>query len=127
MSSWPHKLDHIGICVSDLRVSKVFYAQALAPVGISLLGSSEQHAAFGIGSMPYLTVRKTDKDPVSVHVAFVAETRGQVDAFYEAALQAGGSCNGLPGLRPAYHPDYYGAFVLDPDGHNIEVVKHSPE
>jgi len=127
MSSWPHKLDHIGIRVSDLGVSKAFYTQALAPVGIGLLGSSEQHAAFGIGSMPYLTIRVTGQDPVSVHVAFVADTRGQVDAFYEAALQAGGSGNGPPGLRPAYHPDYYGAFVLDPDGHNIEVVKHSPE
>ena len=127
MSSWPHKLDHIGIRVSDLGVSKAFYTQALAPVGIGLLGSSEQHAAFGTGSMPYLTIRLTAQDPVSVHVAFVAETRGQVDAFYEAALQAGGSGNGSPGLRPEYHPDYYGAFVLDPDGHNIEVVKHSPE
>jgi catechol 2,3-dioxygenase-like lactoylglutathione lyase family enzyme len=127
MTGWPHKLDHIGIRVSDLAASKKFYTRALQPIGISLLGSSEQHAAFGTGPMPYLTVRLTDQPPVSVHVAFVAETRAQVDAFYAAALGAGGTDNGPPGLRPDYHPDYYGAFVRDPDGHNIEVVKHTPE
>ena len=127
MTSWPHKLDHIGIRVSDLSVSKTFYVSALEPIGISLLGTSERHAAFGAGHMPYLTVRITDDVPVSVHVAFVAEKRSQVDAFYSAALRAGGADNGPPGLRPEYHPDYYGAFVLDPDGHNIEVVKHTPE
>jgi catechol 2,3-dioxygenase-like lactoylglutathione lyase family enzyme len=127
MTSWPHKLDHIGIRVSDLAVSKTFYVSALEPIGINLLGASERHAAFGTGHMPYLTVRFTDDVPVSVHVAFVAEKRSQVDAFYVAALGAGGTDNGPPGLRPEYHPDYYGAFVLDPDGHNIEVVKHTPE
>jgi catechol 2,3-dioxygenase-like lactoylglutathione lyase family enzyme len=127
MTSWPHKLDHIGIRVSDLNASKAFYMSALEPVGISLLGTSERHAAFGIGQMPYLTVRLTDKAPISVHVAFIAEQRSQVDAFHAAALAAGGADNGPPGLRPEYHPDYYGAFVLDPDGHNIEVVKHTPE
>ena len=127
MTSLPHKLDHIGIRVSDLNASKTFYMSALEPVGISLLGTSERHAAFGIGQMPYLTVRLTDKVPVSVHVAFVAEQRSQVDAFHAAALAAGGADNGPPGLRPEYHPDYYAAFVLDPDGHNIEVVKHTPE
>jgi catechol 2,3-dioxygenase-like lactoylglutathione lyase family enzyme len=127
MSKWPRKLDHIGIRISDLDASKVFYTRSLETIGISLLGTSEQHAAFGIGSMPYLTVHLTDQVPVSVHVAFVAETRAQVDAYYAAALAAGGTGNGSPGLRPDYHPDYYAAFVLDPDGHNIEVVKHAPE
>ena len=127
MTHWPHKLDHIGIRVSDLSASKSFYRYALEPVGITLLSLSAQHAAFGIGAMPYLTLRPTDQQPVSVHIAFVADARAEVDAFFNAALGAGGTDNGPPGLRPEYHPDYYGAFVLDPDGHNIEVVRHMPE
>ena len=127
MTGWPHKLDHIGIPVTDLAASMHFYTQALAPVGMTLLGTGERHAAFGIKPMPYMTIRVTDQAPASVHVAFIAETRAQVDAFYTAALAAGGTDHGRPGLRPDYHPDYYGAFVLDPDGHNIEVVKHAPE
>ena len=127
MTSFPHKIDHIGIPVRDISVSKHFYAQALAPVGMAMLGASERHAAFGIEPMPNLIIRLTDQRPVSVHLAFVAETRAQVDAFYAAALVAGGTDHGGPGLRPDYHPDYYGAFVLDPDGHNIEMVKHAPE
>ena len=127
MTNWPHKLDHIGIRVSDLAASKSFYTGALEPIGISLLGASEQHIAFGIGAMPYLTLRLTDQLPVSAHVAFIADTRAQVDAFYNAALGVGGTDNGPPALRAKYHPDYYAAFVFDPDGHNIEVVKHAPE
>ena len=127
MTNWPHKLDHIGIRVSDLAASKSFYTGALEPIGISLLGASAQHIAFGIVPMPYLTLRLTDQLPVPVHVAFIADTRAQVDAFYNAALGVGGTDNGPPALRPEYHPDYYGAFVLDPDGHNIEVVKHTPD
>jgi catechol 2,3-dioxygenase-like lactoylglutathione lyase family enzyme len=131
MQQWPHKLDHIGIRVSDLQVAIGFYTAALAPVGISLLGQSDQHAAFGIGEMPYLSIRQLDLSqftrPSPVHVAFVAEMRQQVDEFYAAALSAGGSDNGAPGMRPEYHPNYYGAFVLDADGHNIEVVKHAAE
>jgi catechol 2,3-dioxygenase-like lactoylglutathione lyase family enzyme len=77
--------------------------------------------------MPYLTLRLSMTTPAPVHLAFIADNRAQVDAFYRAALAAGGTDHGAPGLRPAYHAHYYGAFVLDPDGHNIEVVQHQPE
>lgn len=120
-------LDHISIPVSDIGRSKLFYVQALEPIGFGLLGESDRHAAFGFAHMPYLMVRLADSAPESVHVALTADTRDQVDAFHAAALAAGGTDNGAPGLRTDYHPDYYGAFVLDPDGHNIEVVKHQPE
>ena len=120
-------LDHISIPVSNLADSKAFYSQALAPIGFGLLGESDRHAAFGFSHMPYLIVRLAEVAPESVHVAFTADTRAQVDAFHAAALAAGGTDNGAPGLRPDYHPDYYAAFVLDPDGHNIEVVKHQAE
>jgi catechol 2,3-dioxygenase-like lactoylglutathione lyase family enzyme len=119
-------LDHIGIPVSDLDRAKDFYSEALAPIGFLLLGESAAHAAFGIGHMPYLLLRLTDVPPVSTHVAFIADTRAQIDAFHAAAVAAGGTDNGSPGIRADYHPDYYAAFVLDPDGHNIEVVKHTP-
>ncbi|MAF82882.1 MAG: hypothetical protein CL797_02115 [Chromatiales bacterium] len=120
-------LDHISIPVSNLADSKAFYSQALVPIGFGLLGESERHAAFGFSHMPYLIVRLAEVAPESVHIAFTADTRAQVDAFHTAALAAGGTDNGAPGLRPDYHPDYYAAFVLDPDGHNIEVVKHQAE
>ncbi len=120
-------LDHISIPVSDLAASKAFYSQALAPIGFGLLGESNRHAAFGFSHMPYLIARLAESPPESVHIAFTADTRSQVDTFHAEAIAAGGTDNGAPGLRPDYHPDYYGAFVLDPDGHNIEVVKHQPE
>ena len=126
MSNWPHKIDHIGIRVSSLDAAITFYAASLAPIGIGLISQSDAHAAFGMGPMPYLTVRLAEGDVSAVHIAFVAEDRAQVDEFHAAALAAGGADNGAPGLRPDYHPHYYGAFVLDPDGHNIEVVNHSP-
>ena len=120
-------LDHVGIPVRDLVASKSFYIQALAPIGMKLLGESAAHAAFGIGHMPYLVVRAAGILSAPSHVAFIAATRAEVDAFHAAAIAAGGQDNGGPGLWPDYHPDYYGAFVLDPDGHNIEVVKHTAE
>jgi len=126
MSDHPLKLDHIGLRVTNLEKSVHFYTAALGPLGMSLIGKSDSHAAFGIGSMPYLTIRLTDKVEGPTHVAFLAESYEQVDIFHQAGISTGGTDGGAPGLRPDYHENYYGAFVLDPDGHNIELVKHSP-
>ena len=120
-------LDHLCLPVKNLEASKTFYMAALAPIGFRLLGDSSTHAAFGIGHMPYLSIRLCEREPASVHVAFIADTRRQIDEFHAAALRAGGADNGAPGLRPDYHDSYYGAFIRDPDGHNIELVKHAPE
>ncbi|HEY9537780.1 MAG TPA: VOC family protein [Kiloniellaceae bacterium] len=125
-------LDHIGFAVTDIARSRAFYEQALAPLGIKLLlevtaeqtgneahcGFGRDHPEFWIGTGGHLNG--------ALHVAFTAPSRDVVDAFHKAALAAGGRDNGKPGLRPHYHPNYYGAFVLDPDGHNIEVVCHLP-
>ena len=123
-------LDHIGIAISDFERSKTFYDCALAPLGIGLVMAvtAEQtgdHPAAGYGSdgKPYFWFGG-GKAPGHAHIAFVTDARAKVDAFYKAALAAGGTDNGAPGLRPHYHKDYYGAFVLDPDGHNIEAVCH---
>ena len=91
-----------------------------------MLDQSDLPAALGIGHMPYLLLRPVAGPVASVHLAFTATARHQVDEFYVAALGVGGADNGPPGLRPEYHASYYGAFVLDPDGHNIEVVMHDP-
>jgi catechol 2,3-dioxygenase-like lactoylglutathione lyase family enzyme len=120
------KLDHVGLRVTDLAASTAFYAAALAPLGMSRIGGSDQHAAFGIGHMPYLSIRLADTVVGPTHVAFVAASHAEVDAFHAAALAVGGSDEGAPGLRPDYHEHYYGAFVCDPDGHNIELVVHKP-
>jgi len=128
-------LDHIGFSVSDLTRSKAFYEQALAPLGIIKVMelSAEQtgggHAGFGEGGKPYFWIgdRADTLLKGSLHVAFAAASRAAVDAFYRAALAAGGRDNGAPGLRPHYHSAYYGAFVLDPDGHNVEAVCHQPQ
>ena len=125
-------LDHIGFAVSDAERSRAFYEQALAPLGIGLIMSvtAEQTESggtaygFGSGGKPYFWIGDNERTGEGTHVAFAAETRAQVDAFHEAALAAGGRDNGGPGLRPRYHPDYYGAFVLDPDGINVEAVCH---
>lgn len=126
-------IDHTGINASDFAKSKAFYERALAPLGYVLM--MELPAAFtgkvdvaGFGEPPkpdfWLVAGKPNDPPV--HVAFRAASRALVDAFYEAALAAGGRDNGGPGLRPQYHPGYYGAFVLDPDGNNVEAVCHEP-
>jgi catechol 2,3-dioxygenase-like lactoylglutathione lyase family enzyme len=120
-------LDHVGLDVSDYAVSKAFYEAALAPLGIGLvMEPAPEVGGFG-AEFPFFWIGRRALGPDSgVHVAFRAEDRETVDAFHAAALAAGGKDNGGPGPREIYHPDYYGAFVLDPDGHNIEAVCHRP-
>jgi len=126
-------LDHIGMPVSDIARATDFYLKALAPLGIAMIMqiSAEQTgngAAVGFGAegKPFFWIGEGEKAGDHVHVAFAAQSRAEVDAFYQAALAAGGTDNGAPGLRPIYHADYYGAFVLDPDGNNIEAVYQGP-
>jgi catechol 2,3-dioxygenase-like lactoylglutathione lyase family enzyme len=127
-------LDHLGFTVSDFERSKAFYVHVLAPLGIGLIKEfdAEQtggsaHAGFGENGRPYFWIGDSgDVLRGNLHVAFAAKTRAQVDAFYKAALAAGARDNGAPGVREHYHADYYGAFVLDLDGHNIEAVCHAP-
>jgi len=121
-------LDHVGFAVSDYDRSKAFYQKALAPLGISLLlEPAGQAAGFGQDGERFFWIEAQGR-PVQgrLHVAFTVEDRETVDAFYAAALEAGATDNGAPGVREIYHPDYYGAYVLDPDGHNIEAVCHKP-
>ncbi len=118
-------LDHVVINVSDLATSKRFYELALAPLGISALMEFPGTAGLGTGGKPELWLRP-GSGAEHVHVAFVSPDRATVDAFHAAALAAGGTDNGGPGVREIYHPGYYGAFVLDPDGHNVEAVCHDP-
>jgi catechol 2,3-dioxygenase-like lactoylglutathione lyase family enzyme len=129
-------LDHVGFSVSDLARSKAFYEKALGPLGIVNLMelTAEQtggsgHVGFGEGTKPYFWIGDRADTVLKgcLHVAFVAADRAAVDQFYRFALAAGGRDNGAPGLRTYYHPNYYGAFVLDPDGHNVEAVCHKPE
>ena len=126
-------LDHIGIAVSSIERSRAFYDQALSPIGITLLwviGPEQTESggtALGYGSdgRPYFWVGDNERVGEGTHIAFRVRTRREVDTFYAAALAAGGRDNGAPGLRPHYHPNYYGAFVYDPDGINVEAVCHS--
>ena len=127
-------LDHVGIPVSDYARSLAFYTQALAPLGIGLvmevtpeMTGNGSAAGFGSDGNPYFWFGDDGAPGEHTHVAFAADSRARVDAFHAAALAAGGRDNGAPGLRPHYHADYYGAFVLDPDGHNIEAVCHLPD
>jgi predicted lactoylglutathione lyase len=127
-------LDHVGIPVSDLAKSKAFFMQAFKPLGYSLIvevSSKETGGAtqvgFGKGDAPQFWIGEGKPIKGRVHFAFTAKTREAVRAFYDAAIKAGGRDNGAPGLRPHYHDNYYGAFVLDPDGHNIEAVCHDAE
>jgi catechol 2,3-dioxygenase-like lactoylglutathione lyase family enzyme len=126
-------LDHVGINVSDYERSKAFYTRALAPLGITLIMEFGKAAGFGRDGKPELWIgegKTSFQSPeqiaviTPVHVCVKAKSRGDVDAFHRAAVEAGGKDFGAPGLRPEYHPAYYGAFVLDPDGHNIEAVIH---
>jgi catechol 2,3-dioxygenase-like lactoylglutathione lyase family enzyme len=117
-------LDHIGIGVRSLSVSRTFYEQALAPLGYSLLLEFPHALGFGMDGKPDFWLGLVSDHPTRVHVAFRTRDRSVVDAFHESGLAAGGTDHGAPGIREIYHPHYYGAFVLDPDGHNIEAVCH---
>lgn len=120
--------DHVKFGVSDYAASKAFFLRALEPLGVAVV--SEGVPGYGVElsskSKASLCLFQTDEKPAHLHLAFKAETRQQVDAFYRAALEAGGRDNGPPGLRPQYHANYYAAFVIGPDGHNIEAVCNEP-
>ena len=119
-------IDHIGIQVSDLERSVAFYSKALAPLGYALVMTWEKFAGFGVAGKPDFWIDGSAGEPPkqTIHVAFRASGRAVVRSFHEGALAAGGRDNGAPGVRPHYHQHYYGAFVLDPDGHNVEAVCH---
>lgn len=126
-------LDHVGFPVADFARSVAFYDAVLATLGARRLmdvtpemTGDAAHAGYGV-EKPDFWIGTGDALKGRMHIAFVAATRAQVRAFYEAAMAAGATDNGPPGIRADYHPDYYGAFVLDPDGHNIEAVCHRPE
>jgi catechol 2,3-dioxygenase-like lactoylglutathione lyase family enzyme len=119
-------LDHIGLNVSDLARSKAFYAGALGPLGYEVVMEFEGVAGFGAKGKADFWIGEAEPH-TALHIAFASPDRGTVDAFHAAALAAGGKDNGQPGLRPHYHENYYGAYVHDPDGNNVEAVCHSPE
>jgi catechol 2,3-dioxygenase-like lactoylglutathione lyase family enzyme len=121
-------LDHLGFSVSDYERSKAFYAQALAPLGLELLMEpTPDVGGFGERGKPFFWIDGRGTAPqTGIHVAFAVDDRATVEAFHAAALEAGGTDNGGPGVREIYHPNYYGAYVLDPDGNNIEAVCHTP-
>jgi catechol 2,3-dioxygenase-like lactoylglutathione lyase family enzyme len=127
-------IDHLGFSVSDFARSRAFYVQALAPLGYAPVmdvtkeqSGGYEGTGFGPPGRPHFWIGTGEARSSSTHVAFVAASRAAVDAFHRAALAAGGRDNGAPGLRPHYHEHYYGAFVFDPDGHNIEAVCHAPQ
>jgi catechol 2,3-dioxygenase-like lactoylglutathione lyase family enzyme len=127
-------IDHIGLAVKDMDRAKAFYIGALKPLGIGVImqmtaeqTGADAHAGFGKDDKAFFWIGTGNKPRGGAHVAFTAQTRAEVDSFYRAALAAGGRDNGAPGPRPHYHEHYYGAFVLDPDGNNIEAVCHRPE
>ncbi len=126
-------LDHIGFPVTNYARSKAFYARVLETLGFKLImevnlsdDGEDGYAGFG-SARPHFWIGTGKPLAGRLHVAFAAKNRAEVQAFYAAALAAGGIDNGAPGLRPHYHENYYAAFVLDPDGHNVEAVNHLPE
>jgi catechol 2,3-dioxygenase-like lactoylglutathione lyase family enzyme len=126
-------IDHTSLSVSDFAAAKAFYTAALSPLGIGVqmevskaAGSDFDAAGFGTKGKPFFWLAGGGKQTPHVHIAFAAGNRAEVDAFYKAAIAAGGKDNGAPGLRAHYHPTYYGAFVLDADGNNVEAVCHKP-
>jgi hypothetical protein len=126
-------IDHLGISVRDHSASKAFYLAALAPLGIGVVmevpkaqsGAPSDYTGMGAGGKPFFWIGEGSVAS-SMHLCFVAETRAQVDAFYRAAIAAGAKDNGGPGIRAHYHPNYYGAFVIDLNGVNLEAVCHKP-
>jgi catechol 2,3-dioxygenase-like lactoylglutathione lyase family enzyme len=128
------EIDHTSLSVSDYEAAKTFYAAALKPLRVGILmeypasvTGNFDVCGLGADGKPFLWLANAGKTTPRVHICLRAETRAQVDAFHAAAIAAGGKDNGGPGLRPLYHPSYYGAFVLDADGHNLEAVCHKPE
>ncbi|MEO8001098.1 MAG: VOC family protein [Arenimonas sp.] len=127
-------IDHLGISVSDYPKSKAFYEKVLATLGHScvmeitpeMTGGDDYHCGFGSNQKPSFWISAAGEVSSSIHIAFAANSRSDVDAFHHVALAAGGKDNGAPGLRTLYHPNYYGAFIIDRDGHKIEAVCHSP-
>jgi catechol 2,3-dioxygenase-like lactoylglutathione lyase family enzyme len=117
-------LDHVGIRTKKFAALAKFYQKVLAPLGYEKLLEFDEAAGFGQDQKPALWIGASDEASSSMHIAFVSPTRAAVQAFYDAGLAAGGHDNGKPGLRPNYHPDYYAAFVFDPDGNNVEAVCH---
>ena len=120
-------LDHISLSVASYTASRDFYVKALHPLGYELAMEFGQTAGFGIKGKPDFWIAAGKPQQPPVHVAFASPDHATVDAFYRTAIASGGKDNGPPGLRPHYHPAYYAAFVLDPDGNNIEAVCHAPE
>ena len=118
--------DHVVIGVSDYTVSKTFFLKALEPLGLTVSQENALSVELSADGRSSLCLFQTEEKPTFLHLAFKAENRRQVKAFHRAALAAGGKDNGPPGLRPQYHPTYYAAFVMGPDGHNIEVLCHDP-
>jgi catechol 2,3-dioxygenase-like lactoylglutathione lyase family enzyme len=120
-------LDHVGFDVSNTKKAKEFYLAALKPLRYELFMEWEKWLGFAVDGKPDFWLKEGNITTPPVHIAFRASSRKLVDEFYKAAIAAGGKDNGAPGIREIYHPNYYGAFVLDPDGHNIEVVCHEAE
>lgn len=120
-------IDHIGLAISNYENSKSFYSKVLAPLGIQLVTEIQGWAGYGKNRKAEFWFGLHDNVQHPMHIAFLAETREQVNNFYAAAVLAGAKDNGKPGIRAIYHPSYYGAFVIDPDGHNIEAVCHNAE
>jgi catechol 2,3-dioxygenase-like lactoylglutathione lyase family enzyme len=120
-------IDHVTLGVTDMARAKAFYDCVLAPLGLKRITADDnEFAGYGVPGKGYFWIGPAKQPPTGTHVAFAAPDRAAVHAFYEAALAAGGRDNGAPGLRPQYAPTYYGAFVRDPDGHNIEAVCYAP-
>jgi len=118
-------IDHITVRVRDVQKSKAFFGAALAPLGYEVLKEYGDVIGLGADKKPDFWIAPGKQEPL--HLAFAAKDRKTVDAFYKAAIKAGAKDNGMPGIRKEYHPNYYGAFVIDPEGHNLEAVCHKPE
>ena len=119
-------LDHLTVSVSNFEHAKAFYERALKPLGITVVAQFDGFAGMGKNGRPQFWFAQGNPGAHTTHIAFAAASRAEVDAFYAAAIAAGGKDNGKPGVRAMYHPTYYGAFVFDPDGYNVEAVCHAP-
>lgn len=120
-------LDHIALDISDIQKTKAFFLAALKPLGYELFMEWENWAGLAVNGKPDFWLQEDKQTMPSIHVTFRANNRKLVDKFYKVAIAAGGKDNGIPGTREVYHPNYYGAYVLEPDGHNIEAVCHGLE